>query len=117
MLTKDHSYIQLMLDQGLISQNEIENHPYRNTITQALGGTGTEIKVDTVTGEIHQGDIYLLCSDGLTGEVSDFDIEHTLGNKKMTLNQKGEQLISQALAAGGKDNITLILVEIGASST
>jgi protein phosphatase len=116
-LSKDHSYIQLMLDQGLISEAEIENHPYKNTITQALGGIGTEIKVDTVTGEIQQGDIYLLCSDGLTGEVPDLAIEQTLSNQQTTLEQKGDQLINQALASGGKDNVTLILVEIGDSST
>ncbi len=111
-LSKDHSYIQLMLDQGLINEADIENHPYKNVITQALGGLGSTIKVDTVTGEVIQGDFFLICSDGLSGEVSDQEIEKIIKNQTTDVTDKANKLIDAALSLGGKDNITLILIEI-----
>lgn len=112
-LSKDHSYVQLMLDQGLITEAEIESHPYKHAITQALGGIGSPVKVDSVTGILKQADIFLLCSDGLSGEVLADDIEQTLCSHDKTLEEKAKQLIDKALLSGGKDNIALILVEIG----
>jgi protein phosphatase len=111
-LSKDHSYIQLMLDQGLINEADIENNPYKNVITQALGGLGSTIKVDTVKGEVIQGDFFLICSDGLSGEVSDQEIEQIIKNQTTNVTDKANKLIDAALALGGKDNITLILIEI-----
>ena len=112
-LSKDHSYIQLMLDQGLIKEADIASHPYKHAITQALGGIGTPIKVDSVEGKLKQGDVFLLCSDGLSGEVLAEDIEQTLCSHDKTLEEKARQLLEKALMTGGKDNIALILVEIG----
>lgn len=111
-LTKDHSYIQLMLDQGLISDSDIENHPYKNVITQALGGIGKSITVDMIEGKLQNGDIFLLCSDGLSGKVSAHNIELVLARSAETLSGKADCLIQQALEAGGDDNITLILLEV-----
>ena len=111
-LSKDHSYIQLMLDRGLIKESEIENHPYNNAITQALGGTGETITVDSVTGTVRENDLFLLCSDGLSGEISDDGIEKILFRQDESLLTKAQQLINQALKAGGKDNIALILIAI-----
>ncbi len=111
-LSKDHSYIQLMLDQGLINEADIKNHPYRNVITQALGGVGSTLKVDIVMGEFLQGDLFLLCSDGLSGKVSDQEMEKIIKNQTIDLTDKAHQLIDMALASGGEDNITLILIEI-----
>lgn len=110
-LTKDHSYVQLLLDQGLIKHEEVDNHPHKHTITQALGGMGKPIAVDTVTGEFQQGDIFLLCSDGLSGKVSVTSIEETLGSHANNLEEKARHLVDKALSAGGEDNITLILIE------
>ncbi len=111
-LTKDHSYIQRMLDQGLISDSEIENHPYKNVITQALGETDKPITVDRVEGKLQDGDIFLLCSDGLSGKVSAHNIARVLGKPAETLSEKARCLVQQALDAGGDDNITLILLEV-----
>lgn len=111
-LSKDHSYIQLMLDQGLVSDKDIENHPYKNMITQALGGIGKSITVDMVEGRLQRGDIFLLCSDGLSGKVSAHHIESVLGRHAETLSEKANCLVQQALDAGGDDNITLILLEV-----
>lgn len=112
-LTKDHSYIQLMLDQGLISDNDIENHPYKNVVTQALGGTDKSITVDMIEGKLQRDDIFLLCSDGLSGKVSFQGIEQALSDHNNTLNDRANYLVHEALAAGGEDNITLILLEVG----
>lgn len=111
-LSKDHSYVQLMLDQGLITNEDAESHPYKNTITQALGGLGKPVKVDTITGKLRQGDVFLLCSDGLSGKVSANKIEETLDDHATTLAEKANHLINKALEAGGEDNITLILLEV-----
>lgn len=111
-LSKDHSYIQLMLDQGLISNDDVENHPYKHAITQALGGIGKSITVDTIEGKLQEGDIFLLCSDGLSGKISTHYIEQALSSHAKTLSEKINCLINGALAAGGDDNITLILLEV-----
>lgn len=115
-LSKDHSYVQLMLDQGLISEEEAENHPHRNTITQALGGTDKTITVDTIDGQLQTGDIFLLCSDGLSGKVSSREMELILSNPALLLNEKANLLTRKALDAGGDDNITLILLEVSAAA-
>ncbi|MDT8364029.1 MAG: protein phosphatase 2C domain-containing protein [Nitrosomonas sp.] len=110
-LTKDHSYIQLMLDQGLISDDDMENHPYKNAITQALGGADKPITVDMTEGTLQNGDIFLLCSDGLSGKVSAHNIALVLSSHTATLSEKADCLVQKALEAGGDDNITLILLE------
>lgn len=111
-LTKDHSYIQLLLNAGLITESEMPNHPSRNIISQALGAGGIDnatIKVDLVSGELNAGDTLLLCSDGLNGEVSDNCIETILSDT--TNNQvRVDRLITTALKAGGTDNITVIVI-------
>ncbi len=111
-LTKDHSYVQMLLDNGLITEAEISTHPSRNLISQGLGVGGVDsktIKVDRVEGDLSVGQTVLLCSDGLTGEVTDDAISHILS---ATTDNPGrlEQLISAALEAGGSDNVTVILV-------
>ncbi len=112
-ISKDHSYIQEMLDLGLMTEDEINDHPYKNVITQALGGIGKNIKVDVMTGELQKGDIFLLCSDGLSGEVAAASIEQTVSSRNKTLEQKTMQLVDQALKAGGLDNIAVVLVGVG----
>lgn len=111
-LSKDHSYVQLMLDKGLITDKDLENHSYKNVITQALGGVDKTVKVDTVAGKYQQGDIFLLCSDGLSEKVSAKIIEETLSMHTRSLDIKANYLVDKALAAGGEDNITLIIVEV-----
>jgi protein phosphatase len=112
-LTKDHSVIQMMLDQGLIDAQEALTHPYKSVITQALGG-GTDcaaVNIDTAENSVVKNDIILLCSDGLSSEVSDAQIEAILASD-MKLEEKTRQLVDAALANGGKDNVTVILLAI-----
>jgi protein phosphatase len=113
-LTTDHSYVQLLLSSGLITQAEALVHPGRNIVVQALGIGGMNkntINIDQVFGELNQGDSLLLCSDGLTGEVSDEAIAAILAEKSGS-QDKVKRLIDAAVAAGGKDNITVIVVTL-----
>lgn len=113
-LTTDHSYVQLLLSSGLITQAEALVHPGRNIVVQALGVGGMNkntINIDQVFGELNQGDSLLLCSDGLTGEVNDEAIAAILAEKSGS-QDKVKRLIDAAVAAGGKDNITVIVVTL-----
>lgn len=111
-LTKDHSYIQMLIDAGILSEEDASAHPDRSVISQALGTGGAvsdEIKVDTVSGTLAKNDTLLLCSDGLSGALSDNDMAAMLSNT--TENQaRVDQLIAAALQAGGRDNVTVIIL-------
>ena len=109
-LTRDHSYIQEEIDNGRITEEEAKVHPHRNVISRAVG-VKDELAVDLINGECSPGDIFLLCSDGLTGMVSDTDIEKTLLSSS-SLPRKVENLIDSANSAGGKDNVTVALCEV-----
>lgn len=111
-LTRDHSYVQLLLDAGLINESEVVGHPNRNVISQGLGVGGPnqdEVRVDVVTGELGENDTLLLCSDGLSGEVSGEVIAAILAETTDNQTRVG-RLIQTALEAGGTDNITAIVV-------
>jgi PPM family protein phosphatase len=111
-LTKDHSYIQMMIDSGLISEQDASAHPHSNVISQALGAGGSEsdeIKVDKVEGELGNNDTLLLCSDGLNGELSDQNISAILSETAEN-RARADSLIAAALKAGGKDNVTVIVL-------
>jgi protein phosphatase len=111
-LTTDHSYIQLLLKAGLITESEIPGHPSRNIISQALGAGGADklnIKVDLVSGELGESDTLLLCSDGLSGEVTDDGIAAILA-ETIDSQIRVDRLIAAALEAGGKDNVTVIVI-------
>jgi serine/threonine protein phosphatase PrpC len=114
-LTRDHSYVQGLVDQGLISENETEAHPNKNRILKALGVTenlSPEIALKPALPA--KGDIFLICSDGLSGMVPDKQIRETL-SARISLEEKGDELMSLARDAGGTDNITLQLVRISNS--
>jgi serine/threonine protein phosphatase PrpC len=111
-LTKDHSYVQLMLDAGMISESEISAHPSRNVISQGLGVggiNGTDIKVDTLTGILAKNEVLLLCSDGLHGEIDDEGIAAIL-LETADSQSRVDRLIEAALSAGGNDNVTVIII-------
>lgn len=108
-LTHDHTLIQQQIDQGLITPEEAREKSYRNVIYQALGVDG--MMPDYEIGGINQGDIFLLCSDGLTDMVDDIQIQDVL-DLKISLSQKTDKLIELAKSGGGHDNITVVLVEI-----
>ncbi len=111
-LTTDHSYVQLLLKAGLIGESEIPGHPSRNIISQALGvgdADKANIKIDIVSGVLEEKDTLLLCSDGLSGEVTDDRIAAIL-SETTDAQTRVDQLIAAAMKSGGKDNITVIVL-------
>lgn len=114
-LTKDHSYVQSLVDAGEITDDEAETHPRKNIILKSLGHD-TEVYPTIDVLQPKNGDIFLLCTDGLNGMISDKTIERTL-KQDNSLEQKGEQLIELAMQGengrkGGLDNCTLQLINI-----
>ena len=109
-LTKDHSLIQDHIDQGLISSEEARTHRLRNVISKAVG-VKEKLEIDIIRGHCFGGDLFLLCSDGLSDMVSDEDIAKILLNSD-SLNNRIKLLLEQALAGGGLDNITMVLVGV-----
>jgi protein phosphatase len=113
-LSRDHSYVQLLIDNELISPEDAKNHPMSHVVNQAIGSSpsGT-VTVDTVDGTVEAGDRFLLCTDGLTNELSDAAIAEVLRCEN-DRQAAADQLIGEALAAGGADNVTVVIVEIAA---
>jgi len=109
-LTRDHSLIQNQIDQGLITPVEARRHSLRNVILRAVGVKET-LAIDLVRGKSLLGDLFLLCSDGLTDLVDDTSIQKIL-SIPLKLTQKVERLIELAKSSGGFDNITVILCEM-----
>ena len=109
-LTRDHSAVQEMVDAGQITELEARNHPHRNLITRALGA-GADSHPDTMVLKAHAGDRYLLCSDGLSGELT---AEHL---QALLLSYQDPEtavvaLLQAALEAGGRDNIAVIVIDV-----
>jgi len=111
-ITKDHSYVQTLVDKGEISDTEMESHPRKNELTKALG-ISDSIEVEVVPDPIKakKGDKFLLCSDGLTGLVTDKIIAKTIKDNS-DLNSCVNQLIKLAEDGGGHDNISSDLIEV-----
>lgn len=110
-LTTDHSYVQMLLSTGAIKESEVENHPDKNIITQCLGSTQLgEVEVDSVRRRWRPGQWLLLCSDGLSDELDERALSEELARHRHPRSAV-EGLLQAALAAGGKDNITLVLVQ------
>ena len=112
LLTKDHSYVQWLVDQGIIYPEEADSHPDKNRILKALG-IMEELKPEVAENPIlpAKGDIFLLCSDGVSGMVSKSKMEQILADKT-ELNEKEAALLLAAKEAGGTDNITFQLASI-----
>lgn len=108
LATKDQSLVQQLVDVGQISESEAETHMFRNVILQALGA---QSDVAPVTGRIHlrQGDLLLLCSDGLSGKLRAEDIQQIVVGSQDDLATACERLIEEANNRGGEDNITVVL--------
>ena len=107
-LTRDHSLLQEQLDAGLLSPEAAQHVPYRNLVTRALG-VENDVALDVGEHVVSPGDLFLLCSDGLTDMLPDQAIAQLLKNSTPTDNLV-QTLIDAANAAGGKDNISVILV-------
>jgi protein phosphatase len=110
-LTKDQSYVQLLVDGGVIGPQDAEDLPFRNIILQA---TGTKQSVEAALGrlELRQRDCLLLCSDGLSNEVSDREMRDVLLRSR-DLDEAARRLVDLANHGGGRDNETVLLVGVG----
>ena len=100
-----------MVQSGEIQKEEMRTHPNKNIITRALG-TDDSVRPDCFEVKVEEGDVLLLCSDGLTNMVEDSEIEKILEKHKDDMKLAGENLVWQANEAGGKDNISVILVRL-----
>jgi PPM family protein phosphatase len=111
-LSDDHSLVGEMVRKGELSESEAEQHPQRNVITRSLG-TEPEVRMDTFTLDARPGDVVLLCSDGLTTMVPEDAIARTLAGEG-SAEELARELVRSALRAGGEDNVTAIVVRMGA---
>jgi len=112
-LTRDHNNEDRLLAEGF-SLVEVKVHPYAQILTHAIGGEA-EVFLDAQIQEVRDGDIFLLCSDGLNKEVTDIEIEEVLN--RLTYQQAVDDLMDLALQRGGRDNITLIMVQASIAGT
>jgi protein phosphatase len=116
-LTKDHSFVQTLVDEGKISKEQAEHHPRKNEITNALGIP--DMQPPTLCNEPIEpeaGNCFVLCSDGLSGMIDDHHIEHIVSKHEINIQQRTKKLVETANEAGGKDNITVQLVEFAVST-
>ncbi len=113
-LTHDHSVVQEQVDAGLITADEARNHKQSNVITRCVG-MGWDVEPDVLDGDVKQGDIYLLASDGLTGMVEDWRLQQLLSSR-LPPARMVDAMIAEANARGGVDNITAVIVRVHSSS-
>ena len=112
-LTDDHSLVGGLVRLGQLTPEEAETHPQRSVILRAVGVEPT-VEVDVLEHKLEDGDVYLACSDGLSGMVRDQVLVETL-RMFSSLDEAAEMLIELANAAGGQDNITVVLFRVGRS--
>jgi protein phosphatase len=110
MLTQDHSLVAELVQRGKLTEEQAAEHPQRSIITRALGPEPT-VEVDTLTYPVRAGDVLLLCSDGLTSMISDEQVAAVLAGTD-DLHAAAQALIDEANAAGGRDNITVVLFRL-----
>src|SRR6059036_1413212 len=108
-LTNDHSWVFEQVQAGMLTEAEAEKHPLRNVITRALGGA-LSVTPDAAEVQSQSGDVYLLCSDGLTGMVPEDEILRVVSENNNDLETACQTLIDLANERGGLDNVTAILV-------
>ena len=109
-LTDDHSWVQEQVNAGILSEDEARSHPLKNVVTRALGGD-SEVMVDVQEREVRAGDLFLLCSDGLTTMLNDAEIREQLRSEE-PLDVVCRGLVRAANARGGLDNVTVLLAKV-----
>jgi serine/threonine protein phosphatase PrpC len=110
LLTQDHTWVHEQVMAGLLSQEQARSHPLKNVVTRALGGE-SDVLVDIREVQVQPGDLYLLCSDGLTGMLSDNEIRDRLASGR-SLHEICRSLVNEANARGGLDNVTVVLLSL-----
>ena len=114
-VTTDHSVVQELIAAGKISPDEAEGHPYSNVITRAVGASELTAP-DYVTIDVRAGDRFVICSDGLTKELTDYGIQHFL-NENADPGAAVDAMLAAALENGGRDNVTLVIVQVAGDSS
>ncbi len=109
-MTLDHSLVEQLVREGVLTEEEAQNHPMRNIITRAIG-TDESVEVDVLVEERRKGDLWLACSDGLHGLVDDRQMRDAL--RQYAPEKAADVLLKAALDAGGRDNVTLVIVHDG----
>lgn len=110
LVTRDHSYVNLLIENGEISEEEAENHPQKNFIVKSLG-TESTVEPDFYELDIQQPSYLLICSDGLSNKISTEDMAATI-NMPISIDEKGKKLVQLANDSGGEDNISVILLSM-----
>jgi protein phosphatase len=110
-VTRDHSLLQEQIDSGMITKEQARYSQNKNLVTRAVG-IDPEVEAEVHTYDVEPGDIYLLCSDGLSDMVTDEDIHATLDAMRANLPLAATQLVQTANDSGGRDNISVILVRV-----
>ncbi len=110
-LTRDHSLVWHLFESGVLRKDELSSHPQKNLITRSIG-PHPQVEVDVERGEAREGDIYLLCSDGLTDVLTDEHIRKILSENGKSSQELGDTLVNAANKGGGPDNITVVVVRL-----
>jgi protein phosphatase len=110
-LTRDHSLVWHLYESGMLKKEELSSHPQKNLITRSIG-PHPHIEIDLERGDAREGDVFLLCSDGLTDVVSDETIREILANPGKSPQEMCDRLVDLANDAGGPDNITTVIVRV-----
>lgn len=113
-LTPDHSLANEYVRMGILAKEDVEFFPYKNVITRACG-LADQVEVDSQFLEFQEGDLYILCSDGLTDMVNDAELQEVLDEKDWENEELCRELVDRANANGGNDNITVILARVADS--
>jgi protein phosphatase len=114
-LTEDHSLVNELLKSGKLSEEEAQVHPQRSVITRAVG-TDPDVDVDGFTIEAEEGDVFLICSDGLSDMVEDEEILEVLHQNREDLDKAVKALVAAANRGGGEDNITAVAFRISSEA-
>ncbi len=108
-LTKDHSYVEQLIDKGMITKSQAKTHPKKNIITRALG-TMKNIEVDIIEHQLQDSDLIMLCTDGLSNLLDDNEMKEIIKTTDLLENANGK-MVKLANSRGGFDNITVIIVK------
>lgn len=111
-ITTDHTFLQDFLDDGSLTPEQARTHPFRNILDKCVGCDGSEPDTGSIT--LHEDDVLLLCTDGLFKELREADISVALASGA-TPQETATTLLNQALAAGGRDNITVVVMRLAAA--
>jgi len=114
-LTQDHSLVWPLYKSGIISKDDISRNPRKNLITRSIG-TQPQVQADLQTGPVLEGDLFLLCSDGLTDVLSDDDISRILSNGSRNPQHLSDLLVNAANSGGGPDNVTAVVAYLAPDS-